>query len=169
MEKKFCFRSLNFIIKPLWGHDGLICLLHTCVPEARTRAVCCSLNDTPLLLQCFAVVVHKLYKLNQCAYKRFWHVISCRPHAAAQIVVMRLWWYSGVVWRQLRRLWALFPELNLCSLKVSRSPCTPPPPSSPLCLWLRDTGRSETQSLAMNMLNYLADFKVALSREITEL
>ncbi len=89
MEKKFCFRSLNFIIKPLWGHDGLICLLHTCVPEARTRAVCCSLNDTPLLLQCFAVVVHKLYKLNQCAYKRFWHIISCRPHAAAQIVVMR--------------------------------------------------------------------------------
>lgn len=27
--KKSYFRSLNFIIKPLWGYDGLICLLHT--------------------------------------------------------------------------------------------------------------------------------------------
>lgn len=103
------------------------------------------------------VVMHKLYKLNQCAHRRCWHIITSLPHAAARCS----WWLRaprGVVWRHLRRLWALFSKLNLCSLKVSRSPRLPPPPLV-LALPLTVKDRPpKTRSLPMNVLHDLRSF-----------
>lgn len=124
---------IGSIMKPLMGGEAWICHLRTCDPEAWTWAA--RFFDTPFAAFVTASRTPTLQSWT-CArtgiFFFFWHTISCLPHAPARTAMVRFWWCSLTL--ALQAVGALFfffsSELNLSSLKVSRSFCLSPLPPS---------------------------------------